>query len=107
MKGYSIDNYILAFYLWQGKTEPAFLMMVEMIKNKKNVINMPEGLPKLLFDTLNFILQLTNSFDADNNRLRVLASFIYCNVIPNNDPVVPENYKYHWTVCKDLIDSCV
>jgi tetratricopeptide (TPR) repeat protein len=102
---YNISNYILAFHLWQGNIKPALLQMIQMIQEKQNVINMPEGLPKLLFDTLSFVMQIPDSLDIETNTIKVYASFILSNVTANWIAVDPDLFVTHWQHVNVLSDS--
>ncbi len=102
---YSIANYVLAFYLWQWNTKFAFLQMIQMIKEKQNIIDTPEWLPKLLFDTLAFVMKMPDLLDQETNILKVHASFILYNISFNWVPIEPEAFLLHWKYVNSLSDS--
>jgi hypothetical protein len=79
--------------------------MIQMIKEKQNIINMPEGLPNLLFDTLTYVMKMPDSLNREADILKIYASFIRCNISLNWAPIEPETFVLHWQHINSLSDS--
>jgi hypothetical protein len=101
-KWYSINNYILAFYLWQWNTLSAFLQMIQMIKESLIVVNMPEGLQDLLCETLKYVIDMPDSMNSETDILKIYASFILSNPIAKNIPIESNIFVSHWQYINSL-----
>lgn len=105
-KGYSISNYILALYLWKWATLPAFLQMIQMIKEWNEIDNVPEWLPKLLLNTLEYVMKWPNGMGHEADLLRVYASFIMANISLGSNSIVDiQKWIVHWYYLNSFIDS--
>lgn len=104
-KNYQIPNYIVAYYLWQWKTELAFLQVIAMLRNKQEIIDMPAWLYKLLMATLTQVLNQKDEEGKESEilRLKVYASFILGNISFSKIPPIPAKWVSHWNFCVEYI----
>lgn len=99
---FNIEEYILAFHLWQWNTHSAYLQVIRMMKQDQDIFDRPEWLPNLLFDSMRDIINSPESIDFENNKLKILASFIritfYVNWIPEKPWVFVAYWQYMNTI---------
>lgn len=103
---YSIGNYIIAFHLWQWNTRLAFIHTLSMIWKGISIIDMPEWLLKLLFETIYAVHDMKATPSWEENELKIYASFIATSII--YDGVLPDStiFLNHWDDITSLCDSC-
>lgn len=105
-KGYDIWNYIIAFYLYQWILWPAFLQVISMIYEKREILDMPKGLIFLLKDTLNYAIASSDSQNStETDILKIHASFIHCHLSVDVIESELENINTHWWCISSLFDK--
>ena len=102
---YEIENYILAFHLWQGNSEQAFLQMIHMIRGNTQLLDAIEWLQRLLVDTLEFELNRQGMWDFSIYKLKILASYIRIMLKLDWKDENPEYCMRHLEYCIELINA--
>lgn len=102
---FNIGEYILAYHLWQWKTHSAFLQVIRMMKQEQDICDRPEWLQNLLFDSMRYTINSPESLDDENNKLKILASFIRCNLNINGILEKPWVFVVYWQYMNTIFEK--
>lgn len=108
MRGYSIHNYELAGFLWQGKRKEAIQKAIAMISKKQAINDMPEGTLNLLGEIMDETFQSSeNTPEVDIQKVHL--SFIQSNFLAEwylyDTEAIMQHWKYVLSIAETYKDT--
>ena len=76
-----------------------------MVLNKTEILDRPEGMLQLLFETISSVLDTKDTISGDEDELKIYASFLAANLVTRAMPEDSDLLLSHWSYISSLCDS--